>query len=726
MAYATNSAGTSLSTPELDFYTLAGTPTAPVVSGATTNSLNVAIGTGDNNPAWTTYAIYETTQGKFVQSTDGSLSSTADYEAAATWGTTTVTGLAHGHYYVFEAQAKNLAGVATAYGPATSAGTTPVSFTPGNLVVERLGNGTESLSSDGNTMFMDEFTTNGLVAQSIQIPNSGPTALIDDGTATTGGGMTRSPDGQLLSFPGYVTAAPYSSSISGATSAAVPRGVGTVNSAGVYQLQVTTTTYYSATTIRSAATDDNGNFWTSGGSAAAGGGICYLGTNSLAADVTNGTYRQVFLFGTNLWFDVQNSSYNNNLGVYEFTGAPTTAATPGQVLTLPGSSTYGLSVDNPNNPMVIYYADATTGINKWTNNGSGVWTQAYVLYASDVFGLTVDWTTTPATIYATTTGAGNKLVSVVDNGPGSPATTLATAAANEIYRGVAFAPQIQPTQFQAASDFGPGFFGGENLGFTNVSGVDFYVWSSPDLSVAVTNWTPAGQTTEEVLGASGTSRYVFNVAPTTSPTYYIFAQTNAGPYTATEALTWVATPDLVTYFVTNSVAAIGANGIFALPAPPTNQPPVITQPPVSQTVLAGQNAGFTVTATGSGLNYQWSFNSTGIAGATTQVLDLTNVSSANAGPYAVVVTNWSGSVTSLVTLAVAVPPALTLGSPTPGTIQLNASSISNLTYIVQSTTNLANPVWANVLTNTTGINGGLNFQTNTAGTPVQFYRLVFP
>ena len=372
-----------------------------------------------------------------------------------------------------------------------------------------------------------------------------------------------------------------------------------------------------------------------------------------------------------------------------------------------------------------YLDDQLAGLSRWTNSG-GTWTQAYNFPAvsTELAGLVVDWSKANPVMYATTTNTSGKsiLVSLVDTGGASAFTTLATGPANTEWRGVTFAPQPLLNQFLAASDFGPGFVGGENLGFTNVSGGDYYVWASSDRSVSVTNWTLAGQTTEEVLGASGNSRYVFNVAPATSPTYYIFAQTNFGPFAATEPLSWVTTSEYLMYDVTNATLPITAGGVFVFPTLP-----VITQQPVSQAVLTGQNASFSVSATGSGLNYQWLFNTAGIAGATAPLLGLTNVSPANAGPYAVVVTNSFGSATSsIVHLMVASPPALSLASASPGTIHLNASSVSNLTYVVQTTTNLAHPVWANILTNNTGLSGVLSFQTNTSRGQSQFYRLAFP
>jgi autotransporter-associated beta strand protein len=120
-AYAINSAGTNLSSPELSFWTLANTPSAPTVNGATVNSLNVTVNE-NGNPGTTTYAIYETTQGKYVQG-DGTLGASAVWQIAATWGTKTVTGLNSGATYTFEVKAQNGAGVATAFG-ATANGTT--------------------------------------------------------------------------------------------------------------------------------------------------------------------------------------------------------------------------------------------------------------------------------------------------------------------------------------------------------------------------------------------------------------------------------------------------------------------------------------------------------------------------------------------------------------------------------------------------------------------------
>ncbi|MBI3852594.1 MAG: immunoglobulin domain-containing protein [Verrucomicrobia bacterium] len=77
-------------------------------------------------------------------------------------------------------------------------------------------------------------------------------------------------------------------------------------------------------------------------------------------------------------------------------------------------------------------------------------------------------------------------------------------------------------------------------------------------------------------------------------------------------------------------------------------PPTILTPPQSRTVRAGTNVTFNVVATGTPLlSYQWWFNTTNsISGATISSLVVSNVQTAQAGNYTVVVSNNINSVTS--------------------------------------------------------------------------------
>jgi uncharacterized protein YjdB len=74
--------------------------------------------------------------------------------------------------------------------------------------------------------------------------------------------------------------------------------------------------------------------------------------------------------------------------------------------------------------------------------------------------------------------------------------------------------------------------------------------------------------------------------------------------------------------------------------------------PVSQTVVLGQTANFSVSALGGQLSYQWSFNSSPIAGATNASLVITNAAYTNAGTYSVLISNGLGSTNPAAMLSV--------------------------------------------------------------------------
>ncbi len=87
-------------------------------------------------------------------------------------------------------------------------------------------------------------------------------------------------------------------------------------------------------------------------------------------------------------------------------------------------------------------------------------------------------------------------------------------------------------------------------------------------------------------------------------------------------------------------------------------PAVIVQP-VSETVTAGQNASFSVGASGTApLGYQWRFNGLNLAGKTGTNLTLNSMTLNSAGNYDVIVSNSVGSVTSAVVRLTAVVPVV--------------------------------------------------------------------
>jgi PKD repeat protein/subtilisin family serine protease len=78
----------------------------------------------------------------------------------------------------------------------------------------------------------------------------------------------------------------------------------------------------------------------------------------------------------------------------------------------------------------------------------------------------------------------------------------------------------------------------------------------------------------------------------------------------------------------------------------TNQPPLITTQPSSLTITQGMTATFTVSATGSSLQYQWRKAGVDLPGANSSVLTIPNAQPADIASYSVFITNIVGSALS--------------------------------------------------------------------------------
>src|SRR5262249_7862810 len=149
-------------------------------------------------------------------------------------------------------------------------------FTPGDIVVYRVGTGSGSLTNTGNAVFLDEFSPAGALVQSIAIPATAAGSnkpLIASGTATSEGLLSRSADGRYLVLTGYGTTVGGATSLSGTTATAVPRVVGRVDSAGAVDTSTALTDFASGNNPRSATSNDGAEFWVAGGA----GGVRYAG-----------------------------------------------------------------------------------------------------------------------------------------------------------------------------------------------------------------------------------------------------------------------------------------------------------------------------------------------------------------------------------------------------------------------------------------------------------------
>ena len=102
--------------------------------------------------------------------------------------------------------------------------------------------------------------------------------------------------------------------------------------------------------------------------------------------------------------------------------------------------------------------------------------------------------------------------------------------------------------------------------------------------------------------------------------------------------------------------------------------PEITGWPSSETVDANLNYTMSVTATGSGLSYQWYLNGTEISGATGASYSISNAQPSNSGGYYVVVKNSGGSMVSPVAvITVKEQPPVITASPSGQTVNAGSS-----------------------------------------------------
>jgi hypothetical protein len=152
---------------------------------------------------------------------------------------------------------------------------------------------------------------------------------------------------------------------------------------------------------------------------------------------------------------------------------------------------------------------------------------------------------------------------------------------------------------------------------------------------------------------------------------------------------------------------------------------VITAQPQDQSVTNGEPVEFTVDASGEYPHvYQWRFNGTNLAGATTSQYAIASAQSTHGGGYSVVVANLYGSATSAVaTLTLKFD--LRLESPT-----LRGTNFTFMyptrgghRYRVEAKADLTNAGWTRLSTNS-GTGGWLTNLVPRSGFPSRFFRVV--
>lgn len=399
-------------------------------------------------------------------------------------------------------------------------------FTPGNVVVCRVGNGAMALSNASTPVFLDEYNSMGTLISSLMIPityQSSNFPLTVSGTADTECMITRSADRRYLVITGYA-ASPGVASIAGTLSSNYARVIGTVDAYGVVNI-TTSTTAFSSANIRSATTVDGSAFWAVGGNS----GVVYqlLGGSGLpttiASNVTNN--RVVNIFGDQLF--VSGSSGSNRLSKVG-SGLPST--TGSNITNLPGFPVAGnphqyffadlsTSVDGVD---TVYVADQATtsgvsggGIKKfsliagfWTYNGTFPAISSPSVAPTLFIGLAGEVTNGTVRLFATRNG--QQLIYVEDtsgynSAPSAIPQLISVASINNAYRGVALAPEIFESyngmvQFSSASYSGNEDGGPISVTVTRTDGsagaisVDYGVAAAPTFIDRLGGGTATGGT----------------------------------------------------------------------------------------------------------------------------------------------------------------------------------------------------------------------------------------
>jgi DNA/RNA endonuclease G (NUC1) len=402
-------------------------------------------------------------------------------------------------------------------------------FTPGNVVVYRVGDGAAALGSTATAVFLDEYTPTGTFVQSVAMPTAvagSNRRLTASGTATNEGFLTLSTDGQYLALTGY-DAALGTLAVAGTTSAAVQRVIGRVDSTGT----VNTTTVFAGSAgnsfsgggPRSVVSDAGNNFWAVGSVS----GVQYItlgATSSTQVSNTATNLRGANIFGGQLY--ISSGAGTIRVGTVG-TGTPTTT---GQTITsLPGfpatpaatgfffadlnAGVAGVDTvyvaDDGGNQILKYSLVAGT----WVANGS--------VAATGARGLTGSVQGTTVTLFGTLGGAGTTLYKLVDATghnatiSGSP-TTIATVGTNRAFRGVAFAPSSGPPN-QAIAPSCPASLStvqgtptSAGVSATDPDGTvtSATITSTPVTGITLTGFSPAG-------ASGGTATATLSVANTT-------------------------------------------------------------------------------------------------------------------------------------------------------------------------------------------------------------------
>ena len=446
---------------------------------------------------------------------------------------------------------------------------------PANQVaVVRVGDGQAALTSAATAVFVDVFDTNsGALLRTLTMPtaatgNNQPFAI--SGTSTTEGALNLAESNTKLVFGGYA-AAPGLATVSSSTTTS--RVVATIDATGV---PVTSNTIavgqgFNTSSIRGCTSVNGVGYYCSGAGSSTSGGVRLVpvgtGVTTTGLYTTPTNTRVIDFIDNALYFSSGSSPF---IGVSKDSagGTPTAAGNIAKLQAgIAGTS------PSPNGFQVLDMSTTVTGLDvmymvddRTSTTGGGlykfakvgtIWTPIDTLLLTNARGLTAKKSPCGGVILFITTNT--TLVSLQDNGGYNARfatrtfTTLATAATNTAFRGVAMTPGTSlgsPLALMAS--------GRPTTCASTTSGRVDFEYTSQSTRPYNYAWG-TGQTTQD--NGTGTQ---FSVTGLTSGTYnFTITDANGCFYSASATVSAGTNNVTVTPQVTNPTC-VGNNGSISL------------------------------------------------------------------------------------------------------------------------------------------------------------------
>lgn len=321
-------------------------------------------------------------------------------------------------------------------------------FIPGDLLVNRIGDGLSPLGTVTFPLHLVEFLPSGSSFQEVAQQFSSANLLTETGELNSSNGHLNS-NNEYLGVPGYDLQPGISNVASYQAKATNILNTGaSVSNRVIFPANGPIVPFVNGY-ITSLLPLNSNQFYAAGTGDGTTGGIWYFDGASfiqLNSNILAG--RSLEIFNGNLYFSTSVSP----AGIYQIgTGLPLTMNQPVQLLiACPSPRGFALSPDGK----LAYVADDSPvngnvggGIQKWVLQNN-VWTKLYT-HGQRSSGLTADFSDSIAKIYATTfllsPGAdNNKLLKIIDSNAQVLPLELASSGTNFIFKGIDFTPAAAP------------------------------------------------------------------------------------------------------------------------------------------------------------------------------------------------------------------------------------------------------------------------------------------